>query len=365
MKLFDEFEAVKFPEENLIFVTKNKYLYYIYNPKYKHWKKYSKAGHLELTIEKYQEITREEIIEALHGVFPKSEAFFWRQCRPSELYVYQMMALLKEDYPKLMSDELICDATEILLDEADVLDKVHRELKELFDKAIELKNNKKQVLEQIIEKSRIITGRDIYKKEIGIVDGHDSSSYFWIMPVRVYDYSDTHNWDNVAEFKHVEISIEEDDVAQYLTPFLYKYYDDELEANKNRIDYHWEDENGIEQCNYVSGFEWYLTHNFYTYESVVNMLQDIKDTIDALSTGKENEFTTKLKEKRGTSTHELIYARNMSDKEIEEYNASRPKYDDTESELIIDFYQRFIYRMEYMIKIGKERGYNLISVMGP
>ena len=34
MKLFEDFEAVKFSQENLIFVTHNEYLYYIYNPKY-------------------------------------------------------------------------------------------------------------------------------------------------------------------------------------------------------------------------------------------------------------------------------------------------------------------------------------------
>lgn len=54
--------------------------------------------------------------------------------------------------------------------------------------------------------------------------------------------------DNVAEMSIAEISIEEDDVAQYLIPFLYKYYDDELEANKNRRD--------------ASDFGWYLTYNF-------------------------------------------------------------------------------------------------------
>ena len=47
------------------------------------------------------------------------------------------------------------------------------------------------------------------------------------------------------------------------------------------------------------------------------------------------------------------------------YNANRPTEDDTEVELVIDFYQRFLYRMEYMMKVGKEKGYNLISFMGP
>lgn len=35
MKLFDTIEAVKFPEENMIFITCGGYLYYIYNPKSK------------------------------------------------------------------------------------------------------------------------------------------------------------------------------------------------------------------------------------------------------------------------------------------------------------------------------------------
>lgn len=37
MKLFDNFEAVKFPEENLILITRNSYLYYnrfIYRTEY-------------------------------------------------------------------------------------------------------------------------------------------------------------------------------------------------------------------------------------------------------------------------------------------------------------------------------------------
>ena len=37
----------------------------------------------------------------------------------------------------------------------------------------------------------------------------------------------------------------------------------------------------------------------------------------------------------------------------------------TEVAHIVDFYQRFLYRMEYMMEVGKEKGYDLISVMGP
>lgn len=368
MKLFDNFEAVKFPEENLIFVTHDKYLYYIYEPEYKQWKKYRNAGNDELTISNYQEVSREDILDAFDGVFPKSEKDIWRKCDPSELYPYQMMALYEDDYPKLMSNNDIYFVTRKFIVETTIRNvkaKVYRELKALFDNAMEHGNTTKQVLEDIKERSLIVTGRDIYKNEIGIIDGHDGSSYFWIMPVRVYDYSDTNDMDNVAEFKHVEMSIEEEDVSCYLTPFLCKYFDDELEANKYRVEYCWEDENGNEQCKYVDGFEWYLTYNYFTYESVNNILRDIRDTIDALKTGRETEYTIELKEKTSNIMFSLIDAEIITDELIKEYKAKHLTVDNPETEILVDFYQRFIYRMEYMVKIGQERGYNLISFMGP
>lgn len=189
------------------------------------------------------------------------------------------------------------------------------------------------------------------KKEIEIIDGHDSSSYFWIQPVRIVEWKDTNDIYAVAEMSSAEISIEEDDVDQYLTPFLYKYFDEGLDANKKRVD--------------VCGFEWYLTHNFFTFDSMRKIIQDMKDTIEALSTEKENEYTVELMKKRGTATYQLIYSRDMSEEEIKEYNANRPKEDDTEVELLIDFYHRFMNKMEYMMTVGEENGYDLISFMGP
>ncbi len=95
------------------------------------------------------------------------------------------------------------------------------------------------------------------------------------------------------------------------------------------------------------------------------MIKDIKDTMEALSSGRKNEFTDKLKEKRVFAANKLIYSKDLTEEQIEEYNANRPTEDDTEPEVIIDFYRRFIYRMEYMMKVGEEKGYNLISFMGP
>ena len=146
-----------------------------------------------------------------------------------------MLKLLREDYADYLSNEYIYNSTHSFLLASDLCHKSYQELRKLFDNALARHQNHEQILDQIKKLSFEIIGRDIFKKEISIVDGHDSSSYFWIMPVRVIDYSNI-DIDSVAEMRSAEISIEEDDVDQYLTPFLYKYFDDELKANKNRAE---------------------------------------------------------------------------------------------------------------------------------
>ena len=304
-------------------------------------------------------------MNVMGGIFPTKETDFARLCHPSEIYVRDMMAILREDYSNIMSDGTINHVIHRFLCESDICYKSYEKVRELFDSATANQFDMQHLLNECLRLCYAVIGRDIFKKEIGIVDGHDCSSYFWINPVKIVDPSDTNGIDNVAEMTSVEISIEEDDVDQYLTPFLYKYFDENLEPNKLRVDDRWEDEDGTEQFSYVSGFEWYLTHNFYTYETIEKMLEDIKDTINALSTGRETEYTKKLREKRGWASHELIYSKDLTPEQVKEYNANRPKEDDTEAELIIDFYHRFIYRMEYQIKVGREKGYTYISFMGP
>ena len=365
MKLFDKIEAVRFPEESLLFITNRAYIYYIYNPKYKRWWKHKNAGNDHITVENYQDIRREDLMEAMDGVFPVKETDFMRKCHPSELCIRDMLDLFKEDYPNYMADYEIYHTAHRFLLESDICYKSYLRLRELFDNALARQLNNTSVIAQIKKMSIAVIGRDIYRREIGIVDGHDSSSYFWIMPVRVVDDDNTDSIDNVAEMRSVEISIEEDDVAQYLTPFLYPYFDDELEANKKRIKDYWVDDNGAEHASQVVGFEWNLTYNYYTYDSMAKILNDIRDTVDALAEGRETEYTLKLREKRGWATYQLLYARDLSEEQIKEYNDNRPTKDDTEVELIIDFFQRFLYRMEYMMRVGKEKGYDLISFMGP
>ena len=155
----------------------------------------------------------------------------------------------------------------------------------------------------------------------------------------------------------------EEDVFHYLTPFLNKYFEPELEPNKQRVEYFWEEKDGTERVKYVKAFEWNLTYNYFSFVSVEKILADIKETVRVLADGKENEFTAIIREKGGFESFETEYDDGLIMSTPEEnVNNQRKK---TKVEQIIDFYQRFIYRMEYMLKVGKENGYSYISFMGP
>lgn len=337
MKLFDKFEAVKFREEDLILVAHDGYVYYIYDSKYNKWKNcrntvLSSIFHAS----NYPDVDKEELLNAMNGAFPERETDFMRLCHPSELCIRDMLDILGEDYEKYMSDYTIFSYAQSFLIRSNICYKSYEKLRQLLGNAITNNYDREQVLSQIKNLSLEIIGKDIFDDEIRIVDGHDGSSYFWIMPVRVIDYSNTNEIDNVAEMKNMEISIEEDDVYQYLYPFIKKYFDDSLKANKQRINDSWIDDNGQEHVDVIAGFEWYLTHNFFTFDSIKLMLNDIVDTINSLNEGIENEYTQVIKGD-----------------------------DNVDVKLIVDFYNRFIYRMGHMINIGKENGYDLISFMGP
>lgn len=277
----------------------------------------------------------------MQGKYPTKETDFMRLCLPRQLYIRDMFDLFEEDYPEYIKDYAIYNAVHRFLLRSNIYYKSYLKVRELFDDALLLRKDHAQVLREIKELSFAVIGRDIYKNEIEIIDGHNSSSYFWIMPVHIVDDSDTDDTECVAELRSIEISIEESDVSCYLAPFLYKYFDEELEANRKRAD--------------ADGFEWYLTYNFFMHESVTGILHDIRDTIDALSAGRETEYTKELKIGRGP----------VSQEQIGVDDAAQPREDDGEVSLVIDFYQRFLYRMEYMMKVGKEKGYELISFMGP
>ena len=348
MNIFDDYEAVKFPEENLIFVTHSGYLYFIYDPKVNGWHRHKNAGNDSITIGNYPDVSKEELLIATNGIFPQKETDLLRLLPLSEMEAYDMEHILEDDYPEFMSDKSINYAASDFLYESVIGYKSYLALRNLFDKASEDRISNEHVLDQIVKTSYEYIGRDIFKKEIGIIDGHDPSSYFWFMLVRLIDDSDSNGIDCVAEMDSVVFSIEEDDVDQYLTPFLYKYFDEKLFENTRRVNSYWEE--GSNQSQYLQGFEWYITHNYYTFDSMKKIINDIRETMDALRTGRETYYTRELRKKRGSATNKLVYAKNLTPEQIREYNDNRPTVDDTEAEVLIDFYERFIYRMDHVLK---------------
>ena len=193
---------------------------------------------------------------------------------------------------------------------------------------------------------------------IKIIEGHNSSSYFWIMPVKIKDMNkNTDAMDNVEECSELEISIEEEDIRSYLFPLLLEAFDDELEVNKKR---------NVDMIEYIrpqvtSSFEWYLTYNFFTIENIENLINRIKYISELLETDYNNPELDEIK----IDYDWLIYALPEYDRKKEYSKEEIDKLIENNKHYIINFYSRFIKYMENMIKQGKEKGYTLISFMGP
>lgn len=187
------------------------------------------------------------------------------------------------------------------------------------------------------------------KKQIVIVEGHDSSSYFWINPIMLTDEENKRNdgahsiYEGVEEYTTQEISIEEDDVFEFLYYFLLKYYDVNVSAPFRR-EYDPED------------FEWNLTHNVYTYEAVKKMLADIREHVRLLQADFGDPQLDEWKERFRISSLVKDY-----------YFLSQAQQNELtirdHVNVIVDFYERFCLRMEAMMKYAPQ--YDLISFMGP
>ena len=194
---------------------------------------------------------------------------------------------------------------------------------------------------------------------IEIKEGHDSSSYFWIMPVKVKDMTkDADDSDNVDEYRKLEISIEEENIIAFLFPLLLKYFDDNLPENLQRLDNH--------TVSLVDGtqttFEWYLTYNYYTMQSIQDMINEIKSIIELL---KDDFNSTKLDYIKEDYDWILYLDHRVNTKNLPDDKNERIKLTENYKDLIINFYNRFIKYMENMIEEGGKNGYKLISFMGP
>lgn len=184
-----------------------------------------------------------------------------------------------------------------------------------------------------------------------IIEGHDGGACFWIQPVKCHSKK-CFGWDAVEECEAAEISLDEEDVFGFLKYFFYKYFDENLIYNQQRMA-DWCDVEG--KCE-PAEFEWYLTHNFYTQKSVRLMLADISSVSDQL-------------EKMGIYSvpSEIVenYRAWLIDGDIQQKMNSEDnlQFINKHLSVVIDFYRRFVFRIEKMLDENPE--WPLISIMGP
>lgn len=182
------------------------------------------------------------------------------------------------------------------------------------------------------------------KFEIEIKEGHDYSSYFWFKPVTV-KLGEKIRDDDVTELDE-EFSIEEGNVECFLKYFFCKHFDNELICNKRR----YEDFEG-----FIDGFKWYLTYNFFTYERIRAMAEDINKTAELLKTDFDDPSLAELKK-----SFSIFYMCPRDHKDYIEGNSENIK---DHIDVVTDFYKRFTKRILQMLENNPET--DVISIMGP
>lgn len=182
------------------------------------------------------------------------------------------------------------------------------------------------------------------RKEIEIIEGHDYSSYFWFRPVRVQLHEKIRDED-VIELDE-EFSIEEEDVDCFLAHFFYKHFDNELVYNKRRYE-DFED--------FISGFVWNLTYNFFTFEGIRALAADIEHAAELLKTNYDDPALEEV-----TKRFSIYYMCPRDDIDYIEGNFENIR---SHVDVVIDFYKRFAKRILQMLDNNPDA--DLISIMGP
>lgn len=119
-----------------------------------------------------------------------------------------------------------------------------------------------------------------------VIFGHDYGASVWIRAVEI-EISDRIFSDDVKEIGN-EVSVDIDFFNRLLKPLFLDVFDAELPANKYRYTYAFSDEG-----SYVRGFEeGILEHNFFTYEQIRSLLDQIeKNGRDCGRTIAETEYS--------------------------------------------------------------------------
>lgn len=179
--------------------------------------------------------------------------------------------------------------------------------------------------------------KEVCKEPSGpwIVNGRDGGGTFWIIGISSKEERES----NIPNLDCFGMSIDDTVVGEYLTEFLYKYFDP---SAQEREEY---DE---------PGFDWF-GGNLYTFESMRKMLDDIYQVMRMIREDYDNPELSKIK------AHWPLYPYTKKRRD----ELSEMEINEVRKKVVPDallFYERFCARMENMLKIP---GNDIMSFAGP
>lgn len=186
---------------------------------------------------------------------------------------------------------------------------------------------------------------------LSIIEGHDPGACFWIQPVKCHS-DRCFDWESVEECSTAEISLDEYEVDGLLKHFFFQFFDATLIYNQQRKA---EWSRSGRECEPAS-FEWNLTHNFYTYASMRQMIAEIAHVADLLESDEVYSIPAEIYQNDAAS---LIDEDSPKDLPFE----NQLQFIQAHLSVLVDYYRRFACRIEKMLDENPE--WPLISIMGP
>ncbi len=179
-------------------------------------------------------------------------------------------------------------------------------------------------------------------KQVFIANGRDGGGTFWITCFNRNDENciDRFSCDSFG------ISIDDGEVYTYLSEFLEKYYDPNLQERENYGD---------------EGFEWY-GNNYFTFDTMRTMISEIRETAKKLRKNFDDPSLDAVKSHfpHWDYSDDDCFLMDPSPKKLTdaEINEIRRKH----LPIALDFYERFCTRIEKMMQLP---GNDTVSFAGP
>ena len=179
--------------------------------------------------------------------------------------------------------------------------------------------------------------------EIEIIRGHNPMDYFWIRPVMFVVDEKKKIHDVIV---HDEISIQEENVEHFLYFFFKKYYNNKLWCNPYfEYDHRQSDE-----------FEWFFTNNYYTYDTINKMCDEILEVANLFEV---DYFSPKL-----TEVKKSLYFCLQCEKRCKDWNRDLCRYSIQEQVgVLVRFYRKFVNFVREIMKNNPQT--TIMTIMGP